>query len=186
MFIIIEKQTLVIVIFLMFFASGGFSSAPSVISEIAGYYGLKRSALLIWLERSIKPAIVVVLIASSISYMKYSSFDKAPKPLEHMRVGIYLKDTVSPEYEEINVMARKPFVNYYSGARFTMIPYAGAAEVLNFARLYHVDYIVVDERFLGKWDYYDELTNLEKYADDVTLFYEDRSAPPIKLYKVGA
>jgi hypothetical protein len=81
-------------------------------------------------------------------------------------------------------MARKPYVSLYSGARFTMIPYANAADVVRFAKLYNVDYIVIDERSLSRWDYYDELNEMHLYSDDVEFFYEDTSVNLIKLFKV--
>jgi 4-amino-4-deoxy-L-arabinose transferase-like glycosyltransferase len=183
LFIIIEKQTLLIALFLVFFSSGGFGRAPSVISDIFNYYGIEKNRAQLVLVKSIKPVIVIILVLSSISYLKYSSFDKVPIPLEHKRAGMHLKNILSPSYEELNIMARKPYVNYYSGARFTMIPYSNAAEVINFAKLHDVDYIVVDERSLGEWDYYHELVEMHKYSDNVELFYEDSSEKALKLFK---
>ncbi len=75
-------------------------------------------------------------------------------------------------------------MNFYSDARFTMLPYAGSADVLNFAKLYNVDYIVIDERLLGKWDSYDELMEMHKYSSDVELVFEDHSGKIIRLFKV--
>lgn len=184
LFIIIEKQTLFIVLFLIPFSSGGFARSRSVISDIARYYGIDKNKAVYMLERGIHFVIVVILLLSSVSYLKYSSFDKAPTPLEHMKAGTYLKDHVTGEYEKLNVMARKPYVNYYSGARFTMIPYAGVSDVIQFAKLYDVDYIVVDERSLSRWDHYDELVEMQKYSDDAELFYKDDSGLLIELFRI--
>jgi 4-amino-4-deoxy-L-arabinose transferase-like glycosyltransferase len=184
MFIIIEKQTLLIVIFLIFFSSGGFANADLVVSEVVNYYGIRKNKATLLFEKNIKYIIAVLLILSSLSYLKYSSFDKVPRPVEHKRAGIYLKEHVTSEYEKLNVMARKPYVNFYSDARFTMIPYANITDVINFAKLYDVDYIVVDERSLSKWNFYDKLTQMQKYSNDVELFYEDNTEKLIKLFKV--
>jgi 4-amino-4-deoxy-L-arabinose transferase-like glycosyltransferase len=184
LFIIIEKQTLLIVIFLICFSSGGFTNAESVISEVVDYYGIRKNKVMMLFEKNIKYIMIFLLILSSLSYLKYSSFDNSPKPFEHKRAGIYLKEHVTREYEQLNVMARKPYVNFYSGTRFTMIPYANITDVISFAKLYGVDYIVVDERSLSKWDYYDELLELQKYSDDIELFYEDTSEMLIKLFKI--
>ena len=184
-FMIIEKQTLSIVLYLIFFCSGGFVISGTLISDIAGHYRIEKNRAVNVLEKAIKPMIVALLLLSSISYLKYSSFDKVPHPIEHERAGIYLQEHVSAEYEEINVMARKPYSNYYSGARFTMMPYASVEDVINFAKLYKVDYIVVDERSLSRWEFYNELLKLQEYSGDVELFYEDTTGPLIRLFKIN-
>jgi hypothetical protein len=81
-------------------------------------------------------------------------------------------------------MGRKPYVSFYSGSRFTMIPYSNAADVIHFAKTYDVDYIVVDERSLAQWDYYHELLELQKFSDDIEIFYEDSFEKTIKLFKI--
>ncbi len=65
-----------------------------------------------------------------------------------------------------------------------MLPYASGKDVVEFAKLYNVDFIVVDERLLSQWDYYDELVHLEKHSDDIRLVYEDTTDKTIKLFKV--
>ena len=148
------------------------------------YYGLMQNRAIQALGRNIKYLMVAVLVLSSLSYMKYSSFSKVENPVEHERAGLYLKKIAHEPYEAINVMSAKPYVNYYSNARFTMLPYANVPDVISFAKLYNVDYIVVDKRFLGKWNYYNELIEMQKYSDDVELFYEDSSYSLIKLFKI--
>jgi 4-amino-4-deoxy-L-arabinose transferase-like glycosyltransferase len=188
-FIIIEKQTFLIVVFLLVFASGGFSNSDLVISDLATYYSVSKNKGLVLLEKSIKPIIIAVLIITSLSYLKYSRFqhfDPAhARPGEHIRAGYFLREKFSPDYEELNIMGRKPYVSYYSDSRFTMIPYASINDVINFARLYNVDYIVVDERSLSKWDAYDELVELHKHSRYVDIAYEDNSEKLIKLFKIN-
>lgn len=183
-FIIIEKQTLLIVVFLIFFACAGFSNARQAVSSLISYYGLGQNRALQLAERNVKNLILFVLVLSSLSYMKYSSFDKVPKPVEHDRAGFYLKEKVQVGYEEINVMSARPYVSYFSNAKFTMLPYANSSDVIHFAKLYNVNYIVIDKRFLGKWDFYNELIEMQKYSDDVELFYEDSSDSLIRLFKI--
>ncbi|MEW6599772.1 MAG: glycosyltransferase family 39 protein [Nitrospirota bacterium] len=184
MFIIIEKQTLLIIVFLIYFSSGGYSSARQVMSDIISYYGLEKNRAAPFLVQHIKSLIIVILVLSSLSYLKYSSFDKVPRSVEHDRAGIYLKEHDPAGYEKINVMSAKPYVSYFSDARFTMLPYADSTDVINFAKLYKVDYIVIDERFLSKWDFYRELLEMDKYSDDVKLFYEDKTGYLIRLFKI--
>jgi 4-amino-4-deoxy-L-arabinose transferase-like glycosyltransferase len=188
LFIIIEKQTFLIVVFLLVCASGGLSNSGGVVSDMADYYKISRNKAVMLLGKNIKILIIAVLIITSLSYLKYSRFqhfdpDHA-KPEEHKRAGYFIKEQLSPDYEELNIMGRKPYVSFYSDSKFTMLPYAGITDVINFARRYDVNYIVVDERSLSRWDSYHDLLNLHKHAADVELFYEDRSGLLIKLFKI--
>lgn len=184
LFIIIEKQTLLIVVFLILLSCGGFPNARQVFLDLTDYYGLGQNRVFQLVGRNIKHIIVAILVLSSLSYIKYSSFDKVPKAAEHDRAGLYLKRSMPSEYEEINVMSAKPYVSYFSDARFTMLPYANSADVVNFAKLYNVDFIVIDERYLSKWDSYNELIEMHKHSGEVELFYEDNSDKLVRLFKI--
>lgn len=184
LFIIIEKQTLLIVVFLIYFSANGFSNAQEVVSDIMDYYGLEKKRSLQFLAKNIKYLMVAILVLSSLSYMRYSSFNKVDSPVEHERAGLYLKKNDPAAYEEHNVMSMKPYVNYYSDARFTMLPYANSADVIHFGKLYNVDYIVIDKRFLSKWDFYNELIEMDKHSNDVELFYEDNLGELIRVFRV--
>lgn len=184
LFIIIEKQTLLIVVFLIIFSSCGFTNARQIVSDLLNYYGLEKNKALQLMGRHIQYLIIAILVFSSFSYVKYSSFDKVARPVEHERAGLYLKKNVTAAYEELNVMSAKPYVNYYSDARFTMLPYANSADVIHFGKLYNVDYIVIDKRFLSKWDFYSELIEMDKHSNDVELVYEDNSGERIRIFRI--
>ncbi len=184
LFLIIEKQTLVIVVFLVFFSSGGFVNAQSAFSDIVDYYGINKNRTLHLIEKNIKYIMILILILSSLSYLKYSSFHSVREIEEHKLAGLHLYDNVSKEYEKLNVMGRKPYVSYYSQSKFTMLPYSNVADVLGFAKLYNVDYIVVDELSLGKWDFYDGLMNMHNDYENVDLVYEDKANFLIRLFKI--
>jgi len=189
MFIIIEKQTLLIVFFLLIFSSGGFSKSREVVKNLLDYYYISDEKIRSPLERGIKPVIILILILGSLSYLRYSKFqhfDPAhAKPIEHQRAGQYIKERLNPAYEELNIMGRKPYVSFYSDSRFTMLPYAPLDDVIGFARLYKVDFIVVDERSLQMWDHYRELLNMDKLRSDVELFYEDMGSKyVIKVFRL--
>jgi hypothetical protein len=130
----------------------------------------------------------MILIITGLSYISFSRFQhfdpEHAKPVEHKKAGNYLKQRLSPDYESLNIMGRKPYVSFYSGSRFTMIPYSNAADVIHFAKTYDVDYIVIDERSLAQWDYYHELLELQKFSDNIEIFYEDSSEKTIKLFKI--
>lgn len=187
-FIIIEKQTLLVVVFLLLFSSGGFANSQKVISDLGSYYGIDNSRFVRLFGKYIQYLMVAILTVGAFVYLKYSNFehfDRAhAKPEEHKRAGYFLNEKLTPGYETLNIMSKDPFVSFYSGSRYTMLPYANAADVINFAKLYGVDYIVVDERALIKWDFYDELLQMDKHSDDVELFYEDTSEKLIKLFKI--
>ena len=183
-FIIVERQILLIVVFLILFSSGGFANAGHAVYGILDYYGIGKNRTALFLGKNIKYIIIVILIVSSISYLEYSSFSDVPDPVEHRMAGYFLKNNVSSEYEKLNVMSRKPVVSFFSDARFTILPYANSVDVINYAKLHGVDYIVIDERLLSKWDFYDELIQMDKYSDDAVLAYEDTSGKLIRLFKV--
>ena len=185
MFIIIEKQTLILVFFIIFISSAGYSDSQIRIKKLIDHYKMKDNMVLSLLERSIKHIIIFLLVLSSLVYLKYSNFENTSKPIEHEKAGHFLMETVIPGYEELNIMGRKPYVNFYTDSKFTMIPYAPAADVLYFAKLHKVDYIVVDDRSLGKWDFYDELIGMHELSVDVSLVYEDDSEYPIRLFKIN-
>ncbi len=187
-FIIIEKQSVLMVIFLLIFAAGGFSNSSAMIYDMAAYYNIERNRAITFLGKSVSALIIIVLIITGFSYLKFSRFQHSnpalAKPQEHRRAGNFLKEKLQPEYETLNIMGRKPYVSYYSDSRFTMLPYAGSADVIHFAKLHDVDFIVIDERSLSRWDSYNELANMQDYSDDVELFYEDKSGILIKLFKI--
>lgn len=185
MFIIIEKQTLILVVFVIFIAGAGYSDSQLRIKELINYFKIKDNKALRFLERNIKYIIIAVLIISSLVYLRYSSFENTSKPEEHEKAGYFLMETARPAYEEVNIMGRKPYVSFYSDSRFTMLPYAPVEDVLDFAKLHKVDYIVIDARSLSEWDYYNELTDMHEQYSDVALVYKDDSEYPIRLFKIN-
>jgi len=189
LFITIEKQTLLAVIVLIFQASYGIKTSGSVVYNIARYYGVENNRISDLLSKNIKLIIMVILIMSSLLYIRYSRFQhfdlSHAMPKEHEMAGYFLKERFHPAYEELNIMGKEPFVSFYSNSRFTMLPYAPLDDVINFAHLYDVDFIVVDERSLRMWDYYDELLNMADLRDDVELVYEtEMDGMSIRLFMV--
>ncbi len=184
-FYIVERHMTLIFSFLILFSSVGFTVSRTALSGLLDFYNIRKDGIITsFLLKNIKYIMVAVLIISALSYLKFSNIGHNPVAVEHVRAAYFLKDTVRPGYEELNIMARKPYVSFYSDSRYTMLPYADSADVIDFAKLYNVDYIVVDERFLGRWDFYDELMHMEKYSNDVKVVYEDDSGKLIRLYKI--
>ncbi len=184
-FFILLRHTFPTVLFLVLFSSIGFVHSSSVISDLRDFYKIKKGKIASFLEKNIKYIIIILCILGSVRVTFITDiFSKREVPVEHIKAAYFLKNSVSSEYEKLNIMHRVPWVSFYSDSRFTMLPYAHYTDVINFAKLYNVDYIVVDERVLNEWDSYDELINMEKYSDDVELIYEDNSEKLIKLFKV--
>ena len=172
------------VLSLILFSSVGFANSQSAFSNIFDFCKIKRNKIILFLEKHIKYIIIIMLILSSFLY--YAVFrSKSEIPTEHIKAGYFLKNNISSEYEKLNIMSLAPWISFYSDSRFTYLPYANYSDMINFAKLYHVDYIVVDERLLSEWDFYDEFLHMEKYSDDVKLIYEDNSGKLIKMFKVN-
>ncbi len=183
-FVIIERQTFLIVLFPLILSSIGFVNSRPAVACLSDLCGIEKNRFAAFLEKHIKLIIIAILIISSLTYLKLSSFDKVPEPIEQIKAGHFIKKTYTTEYEKLNVMSRKPVVSFYSDARFTMIPYANSKDVIDFAKLYDVDLIVVDERFLSQWDFYDELIQMDKHFDNVELVYEGVTGKKIKLFEI--
>jgi len=183
--LIMERHALLTVLFLIIFSSAGYADSGYALSVILDFYGIAKNRLAAFGVKNIRYIIIAVFILSTLPYLMFSNAVKTAFPVEAVNAGRYLKNKVSDEYEKLNVMSRQPWVSFYSDARFTWLPYADVADLVHFAKLYKVDYIVIDERLLGKWKFYDRLTRMDKYSGDVTLAYEDRSGRLIRLFRVN-
>jgi len=103
---------------------------------------------------------------------------------EYKEIGNYIY-SINPQPWVI-VMSRKPYVSYYSGSDYATLPYANATDVLEFARRNYVSYIIIDERMLKDWKYYDELLNLNEYKIKfikAELVYEIEK-PKVKVFEL--
>ncbi len=183
--VIMERNILIIFLSLLLFSSIGFTNSVPAFSRIMGFYGIKANRVTLFLERNIKYLIITIFIISTSMYPLFSNINKIQIQVEHIEAGYFLKNSVSSEYEKLNVMSKEPFVSFYSGSRFTMIPYANSIETVDFAKLYNVDYIVVSERYIGDWEYYEELLELDKHSDEVELAYEAGKDKLIRLFRIN-
>jgi hypothetical protein len=174
----------VIVSHTILFSSVGFTISDKALLNLFDFYEIRKNKFTSFFVKKIKNIIIAIMVLSSILYIAFSEHGKREVPVEHVNAGYFLKDNVSSEYEKINVMALRPFVSFYSDARFTMLPYAHSGDVIDFAQLYKVDYIVIDERFTNGWEVFDELIEMDKYSDEVELVYKDNIGKLIKLFRV--
>jgi hypothetical protein len=183
-FYVIERHMSVIVSHTILFSSVGFMNSDKALLNLFDFYNIRKNKIISFLGKNIKYIILAIMVISSILYIAFSEHGKRDVAIEHVNAGYFLKDTVSSEYEKLNVMALRPFVSFYSNARFTMLPYANSIDVIDFAKLYNVDYIVIDERFMNGWEAYDELIEMDKYSDKVELVYKDNTDKLIKLFRI--
>ncbi|MDO8281317.1 MAG: glycosyltransferase family 39 protein [Thermodesulfovibrionia bacterium] len=186
-FFILEKLMFPTALFLVLIASLGFVRSTAAISAAAAYYCIRDNRVVLCLEKNIKCIIIMLCILTLCFFNAFRTdiFGEKEFPVEHMKAGLFLKNRVSSEYEKLNVMHRTPWVSFYSDARYTMLPYANSSDVVNFAKRYHVDFIVIDERSsVSEWEMYNELINMDKYSDEVDLVYEDDSEKLIRMFKV--
>jgi len=177
------QYTYSIISLLILLASPGFQNSDSALAGVLNFYGVKRTGFISSLLKNTKYLVIVFLILAALFYIAYLAVGKKDIPVEHINAALFLKERF-PEYERINVMSRKPWVSFYSNARYTSLPYAICSDIINFAKLYAVDFIVIDERTLGQRENYDNLIQLDTYTNEVELIYQDDSTKLIKIFKV--
>ncbi len=181
-FFIDERQVLLTVPSLVLLSSAGFESVHKAALGFEHLFGKKKADVLLFLERSIKFIVFFVLIAGSL--ILFVRYGRTVVPTEHIELGTYIRNNISSEYEELNIMSRMPWTSFYSGARFSALPYADTDDVVEYAKRYDVDYIVIDERLIGEWDHYGRLISMDAQTDEVELVYINDSEPLIKLFRV--
>jgi len=63
----------------------------------------------------------------------------------HKEVGQVLKEKLPPGSK---MMDREPFITYYAGGRYVVIPFEPYERIINFARYNGVDYLVIDSTII--------------------------------------
>lgn len=107
-------------------------------------------------------------------------------PKEQKLAAEYIKNNLELNHKDVIIMSRKPEIAFYAQSKnFVPVPYTNIGNILKFAKANKVNYIVIDERFLGIRDNYDELENLDEHSDQIKLVFENNSISPIKVFKVS-
>ncbi len=176
-----SRYLLQVMIFIILLSSLGLSIKNKAVLNIKGF---KFSGALFL--RMLKFMMIFLVFCNFIAIYVNSLYSAPDYPLEHKLVGEYLKDSPDYDPEESIIMSRKPFATFYAESKKgnVPIPYTSPENILKFAKARNVSYIVIDERWLGVRDNYDEIINLDKYSEEVEIFYEDNSVRPIKVFKV--
>ena len=55
---------------------------------------------------------------------------------------------------------------------------------MKFAKAQNASYIIIDKRYLGIRENYEELANLDACSDEIELVHDDNSIKPIKIFKI--
>ncbi|MCK5085205.1 glycosyltransferase family 39 protein [Candidatus Parcubacteria bacterium] len=143
------------------------------------------------LPRVVSYMIVFIIIVQSLANLAISIFIEKPnysiEHIEHKIAGQYIMDYKGYDPKESIIMSRKPFVSFYSGSEnfLVPIPYTSVDNVIKFAKSRNVNYIIIDQRYVGMRDNYKELENLNNSFDNVELIFEDNSIKPIKVFKLN-
>jgi len=176
-----SRYLLQVMVFIILLSSLGLAIKSRAILNIKGF---KFSGALFL--KILKALIIILVFCNFIAICVWSSRRLPNYPLEHKLAGEYLKNNSDYSPEKSIIMSRKPFVSFYAESKKggVSVPYTSPENILRFAKARNVSYIVIDERWLGVRDNYSEMADLNKYSDDVELFYEDSSARPIKIFKV--
>ena len=76
------------------------------------------------------------------------ALDASKKKVELFKIeGAYLKKSVrKPDAHNITIMARSPFLPYYAGADWVILPYGEYQEIIKFAKNRHVDILCMDKQ----------------------------------------
>lgn len=96
-------------------------------------------------------------------------YGKADQPVEQKEAGLWLKN-----YEPNSVvMARKPWVAFYSNSIFVKMPFSDYKDMIKYACLKNVKYLVIDERYVKELR--PQLSFLlEQGTNDLKLVYENK------------
>ncbi|MFC2163001.1 ArnT family glycosyltransferase [Candidatus Altiarchaeota archaeon] len=177
-FIIHIRYVSIMVLSLLILSSKGYQGSRDGAKKLFNISGNDPTVLL---ERYAKHFLVFLLLASMASDLTGSD---SYVPAEHVRAGLFMKG-LSEGYGSLNIMSRKAYVNFYSGSEVTNLPYAEAQDVLDYARRYGADYMVVDERYMGSWTTYESLTRLHESSDQIEIVYREKTRPEILIYRLG-
>ena len=180
----IESRYLIqILVFLILLSSFGYSLRDDF--ALLKYKGLIFSGEMVF--KILKVVVIFAILAQFlVSMAYYSYFTKPDYPMEHRVAGEFLKNNKDYDFKKDVIMSRKPFVSFYAKSKKggPTVPWTTAENVIKFAKAQNASYIIIDERYLGIRENYEELASLDAYSEDIELFYEDDSIKPIKIFKM--
>src|SRR3989344_1721893 len=108
-----------------------------------------------------------------------SKYQKLDQATEQKVAGLWLKN-----YDPGSiVMARKPWVSFYSNGIFVKMPFASYQDTINYACSKNVKYLVIDERYVGSLRPQLSLL-LDNSTEDMELVYDNEYNKNIKIYRL--
>lgn len=126
-------------VFILFISFG----LTSFIEELAGWFK--------WSDQS-RRRVLFTMVTITILYLffpvvqTYLFWPKDIQPREWKEMGMWMRDNI-PNIEQGIVLARKPDVSFYSGARFESIPDVSPIELARYMKEKGIQYVVIDNRF---------------------------------------
>lgn len=100
------------------------------------------------LGRAVSPAIAVVVALAALVHAVPPAREISSQWVQHHAAGIWLEENGAPGS---TVMALTPVASFYAGMSFDVLPYADPAQVLAYARLRGVRYLIADSRECSLW-----------------------------------
>ncbi|MBU1727520.1 MAG: hypothetical protein KJ880_07810, partial [Candidatus Omnitrophica bacterium] len=115
--------------------------------------------------------IIALFFLSSINSVILNSNDGT---IEHKKAGLWLKNF---DHSHFVVMARKPYVSFYSEGLWVCLPYADYSEIIRYAKKNNIKYLVIDELSILKLrPQLAFLLDENKATSDLKLIYKDHSS----------
>jgi len=130
-------------------------------------------------------SVCVFFAAFSGGYIQYS-VSKNLLPWEYQKLGVWMKTHI-PGIENQKVLAREPFVNFYSGSKIMKLPYVEKLEDLLFYMRHHqAKYFVVGEDLdLPMRDtYLSLLDDSASFPEDVSRRHIVQGRQKVILYEI--
>lgn len=198
----------IIIYFIFYAAAGGFTGALSperylvpiipllgiwVVAGILIAGKFIRKFKIKHLEKAIMLlcfGIIISIYFQDIMQLKIIFQQKLNKVEFYKQLGERIRQAShSHGMEEISVMTRSPYLSYYSGASFVLLPYGEYPEVLNFAKQKGVDFLFMDKGMIPQRPQLSFLLNPNTSLPELErVFYthsrEDNNKLLAVLYKI--
>lgn len=125
--------------------------------------------------------VIIILVLGNFLLVIDPVYGGENDPIEHKEAGLWLKE----HDDNPIVLSRKPFVSFYSNGIYIQLPYADYKDIIDYANYRNVDYIVIDERYVGKLrPQLKFLLNKENIPNELDLVYENEGENKILIYKI--
>jgi 4-amino-4-deoxy-L-arabinose transferase-like glycosyltransferase len=184
MYVLHPRYTFIIIIPLILLSSVGFSESKNI---------LKRWRFKKIITNNIKTLILVVLILSALLhtfgmvverpyYVSYAQVDFDPDL--YIDTSNAILDNINSE-KRTNIISMSYHESYRTGSGFVSLPYTNDLDLIEFAKNREASFIIINERDLESWKYYESYTILDSLSPDVEKIYESEDSGYLRqIFKV--